>query len=479
MRSNVTRALVLAAGRGSRIGESTSKPLYPILGVPLLARTLFTLEEAGITDAWVVLGYEGDRVRREIEAIRRLEIRVHWITNERWREANGVSVLAAEPELRDPFVLTMSDHLFEAEAVDRLRERMEETDELALVVDSRTDEVHDLDDATKVRLAGTRIVEIGKELERYDAVDTGVFLATPALFPVLRDVDRGEGEGPSLSDGVRHLAREGKARAVEGDDLTWQDVDTPEDVEVAEGKLMARWPKGTDGPVSRFINRPISKAITRRLVSTGITPNQISILTLIMGLFSGLFAALGGYAWWLASALVFQVASILDGTDGELAVLTYRTSPQGAWMDTVCDNVSYVAFLVGLTVGVYRADLPSFYLWGGLVGLGAAVVSLANINLYLLREGRSGSALSVQYGFEKGRGPVARVMRVLKYLGKRDLLSFLVLVLAVLGRLPLALPVFGAGATLLLLPTTVKANISLFLRNREESSAEAGLREPT
>jgi len=479
-RSLPTRALILAAGRGSRIGKDESKPLVPVLGVPLLARTLFTLEKAGITDAYVVVGYEGQRVRREIDAIRRLGLRVHWIENERWRESNGVSVLAAEAALTadaeedESFVLTMADHVFEAGAVRRLREVAEKDRGLSLLVDRRVEEVHDLEDATKVRTRDGRIQEIGKGLESFDAVDTGLFLATPALFRVLRTLDAGESPGPSLSDGVLRLAQEGEAWVVPGGDLTWQDVDTPADVEEAERKLLGAWPKPTDGPVSRLINRPISLAISRRLAGTGITPNQISVLTLIMGLLAGLSAAVGGYAWWLASGLLFQVASILDGTDGELAILTFRTSPQGAWVDTVCDNVSYVAFLLGLLVGVHRADLPPFYLWTGLAGLGAALLSLANINLYLLREGRSGSALSVRYGFEEGEGIVQRVMRGLQYLGKRDLLSFLAFVLALLGQLPLALPLFGVGATLLLLPATVKANISLYLRNRKLDSAQAG-----
>ena len=141
----VTQALILAAGRGSRLGRHTSKPLFPLLGVPLLARTLFTLQQAGITDAWVVLGYEGDRVRREIETIRRLSIRVHWVENPRWEEPNGVSVLAAEEHLSGPFILTMSDHLFQPGAVERLRAGASESPGLDLVVDYHTEDILDPD----------------------------------------------------------------------------------------------------------------------------------------------------------------------------------------------------------------------------------------------------------------------------------------------------------------------------------------------
>lgn len=470
----VTRALVLAAGQGSRLGRQTSKPLFSLLGVPLLARTLFTLEKAGITDAWVVLGYEGERVQREIDSIRRLNLHVHWIHNPRWKEPNGVSVLAAEEALDGPFILTMSDHLFQAEAVERLMEGVDRSPGLDLVVDHETEDVLDPDDATKVRLRGDRIREIGKELEAYDAIDTGVFLATPALFAALKEVEEVSGRGPSLSEGVKALAEDGRARAVDGSDLPWQDVDTPEDVKAAESLLMSRWPKETDGPVSRFLNRPISTRITRLLVNTPITPNQVSILTLVLGLFSALWAGIGGYAWWLASGVAFQVASILDGTDGELAILTHRTSPQGAWMDTLCDNISYLAFLVGLTVGVYRAGLPSSYLILGGMGLVAAALSMANINAYLIREGRSGSALSVEYRYQKGEGLFDRMLRFMKPFGKRDTLSFLVFVFALVGLLPLGLPLFGVGATLFLLPATTQANLSHLLRTRKLAAARGG-----
>ena len=59
----ISQALVLAAGRGRRLNHDQPKPLFPLLGMPLLARALFTLEAAGITDAYVVLGHEADEVQ--------------------------------------------------------------------------------------------------------------------------------------------------------------------------------------------------------------------------------------------------------------------------------------------------------------------------------------------------------------------------------------------------------------------------------
>ncbi|MFQ5536262.1 MAG: NTP transferase domain-containing protein [Gemmatimonadota bacterium] len=464
----VTQAVVLAAGRGSRLENETPKPLFPVLGLPLLARTLFTLQEGGIEEAVVVLGYEAERIRSEMEKIRRLRIKIRWVENSRWEEPNGVSVLAAEPFVEGPFALTMSDHVFQREAVELLAARSGEDIALALVVDRDIDGVNDLDDATKVRLDGERIVEIGKDLERFDAVDTGVFLAEPALFDALREA----GPAPSLSEGVQVLARRGAAVAVDGTGLRWQDVDTGDDVRAAERALMARWPKPSDGPVARRLNRKVSTAITRMLVHTSITPNQISVSTLVVSLFAAWAAAMGGYGSWLLAGFLFQFASILDGVDGELALLTFQSSRRGEWIDTLCDSASYIAVLVGLIIGVERAGMSPVYFWGGIVGAVGALLSVLNINAYLLRERNSGSAHAVEYGYQNGDGFFHRVMQVLHYLGRRDLFSFLGFLLAVMGQLPLALPLFGVGATLFLLPATTQANLSSYLRRRRQRSIQ-------
>lgn len=246
----------------------------------------------------------------------------------------------------------------------------------------------------------------------------------------------------------------------------WHDIDTLEEVPEAERKLLATVGKETDGPISRHINRPISKALSRLLVNTPMTPDQISVGALTISLLSAALAALGGYLPFLLSGILFQMASVLDGTDGEVAKLTFRTSRRGEWIDTVCDQVSYVAFVAGLIVGVYRSPLPDFYFLIGILGLVSASLSMMAISFYLLRRKGSGSALALQYGFQNGTGILSRVLRVVQYLGRRDMFAFLALVLAVIGQLPMGLVLFGIGATFVLLPATITASLSAFRQPR-------------
>ena len=199
---------------------------------------------------------------------------------------------------------------------------------------------------------------------------------------------------------------------------------------------------------------------------------------LVISLVSAGFAVRGGYGGFLIAGLLFQIASIIDGTDGEVAKLTFQTSHRGEWIDTVCDNLSYLAFLLGLIVGVYRSPLPDLYYQAGIVGFIAGAASILNLTLSVRREQRSGSFLSVRYGYQDGTGLGDRAMRAVHFMGKRDFFAFLALVLAVFGQLPLALPLFGVAATFLLFPATLKVNLSSWARLRTAGPVEGATPAP-
>jgi choline kinase len=231
----VNECLILAAGNGSRIASVSGgapKPLVPLRGIPLLEHVITSCQEAGITRFVIVVGYRADQIRRWF-AERSLEgISVTLIENPDYHKANGVSALAAKGELHNPFLLLMSDHIFEPKTANALARQPLGDDEVILAVDHNVGGVFDLDDATKVKCEGDHIVDIGKDLARYDALDTGMFLCSPALFHRLESARR-DGNC-SLSDGMRQLAQEQKLRAFDIGDAHWQDVDSPEALAHAE-----------------------------------------------------------------------------------------------------------------------------------------------------------------------------------------------------------------------------------------------------
>jgi len=231
----VNQCLILAAGNGSRIASVASgvpKPLVPLCGVPLLEHVMTSSREAGIERFVIVAGYRADLIRRWLSDRSMRGISVTLIENLEYQKANGVSALAAKTELNQPFLLLMSDHIFEPKTARGLLRQPLADDEVILAVDSKIDRVFDLDDATKVQRKGNYIVGIGKDLLRYDALDTGMFLCSPALFDRL-EAARKNGDC-SLSDGMRRLAQDWKLRAFDIDDGHWQDVDSPQALAHAE-----------------------------------------------------------------------------------------------------------------------------------------------------------------------------------------------------------------------------------------------------
>ncbi len=230
--------LIIAAGTGGRLREvGPSKPLIPVSGVPLLERVMTRARSAGIDRFYVVTGYLGDEVRAALDAYSAREsVPIVHIVNDSWQRANGVSVLRAKPYFSGPFLLTMCDHLVDPDILRALLSQAIEPDTVTLAVDFNVaGSINDLDDATRVQCANGRIERIGKALREFNAIDTGVFLCTPAIFAAL-EASQTEGDD-SLSGGMNILARWGKARAFDIQGRLWLDVDDAANLRKAEELL--------------------------------------------------------------------------------------------------------------------------------------------------------------------------------------------------------------------------------------------------
>ncbi len=246
MSATTKLALILAAGNGSRlvtVASGMPKPLVELHGRPLLEHVLLGARDAGIERFVVVAGFRADAVRSWLAHQHFYGTQIEIIENPDYKtKANGVSVLKARDLIAEPFLLLMADHIFEPETAAALLQQRLEPDTAILAVDRKLDRIFDMDDATKVLSNGKYILEIGKQLPRYDAVDTGMFLCTPAVFSSL---ERAQHNGDcSLSDGMRLMAEHGKFRAFDIGDGSWQDVDTPE--ALAHAALMfnePHWPR--------------------------------------------------------------------------------------------------------------------------------------------------------------------------------------------------------------------------------------------
>lgn len=224
---NSMKALIIAAGTGSRLSSlGDCKPLVELEGVPLIERIVLSGLEAGIREYRVVIGYNGDKIRQRLAAFSAKQpFSLQFIENPLWKRPNGISVLAARKHFSGPFFLLMSDHLFDPSILRELQQSGIQDGQVKLAVDRR---IHnhplvDMNDVTRVKLDNTHILDIGKGIPDYQAFDTGIFLCTPAIFPVLEESIAAGDE--SLSGGIRNLAGKGQALSMDIGSRFWIDID--------------------------------------------------------------------------------------------------------------------------------------------------------------------------------------------------------------------------------------------------------------
>ena len=221
--------LIIAAGHGSRLRPiSPSKPLTPVAGTPLIEHVIRAAAAGGATAFTVVTGYEAERVEAFLGT---LDVAIRTVRVADWDLPNGHSVAAGAAAIEGDYLLAMADHLFDPAIVRRLIAAPAAA--LTLAIDrDLAGPLIDMDDATKVETGpGGAIASIGKALERFDAIDTGLFRATPALAAAI-----GAGGG-SLSEGVQRLADRGEAATIDVTGLFWLDVDDPAALARAEARL--------------------------------------------------------------------------------------------------------------------------------------------------------------------------------------------------------------------------------------------------
>jgi phosphatidylglycerophosphate synthase len=220
-------------------------------------------------------------------------------------------------------------------------------------------------------------------------------------------------------------------------------ADTAEQRDRAEILLLQSLLKGTDGLISRTINRPISLRVTHFLLHTSLTPNQMTIIAAGFGFAAIMVVALGGVPWLAPGAVLLQIQSILDGCDGEISRLKYIRSRLGEWLDQVLDDVVNVGFFAaaGLVLaGAGSAIALPLTIAGTVLHL---IYQAALYTALITRGGGSGSVTSIHWRGQKDAGHhlasapaglVPRIKETIEACMRRDFFTFLYLPAALLGQ---------------------------------------------
>jgi choline kinase/phosphatidylglycerophosphate synthase len=337
-------AVILAAGEGSRLGQP-SKPLARVAGLTLLERAVATLRAAGIEHVIVVVGHAKEEIARFVHS-RALDVVL--VENERFDAGNGASAVAGGQVAGERFLLMMCDHVIEPAALERM---LTCDSQFGVAVDTQPVS-GDLDEATKVKIDAGAVVRVGRDLDHWDAVDAGVFVCARSVVAAA-EAALAAGEGTWNAVKRRWIAEGRRLDAIDVAGCLWIDVDTPADVRRAERLLVERAAaKPLDGVISRWLNRPLSSRLSEVLVRHGVSPTQASLGTFLLALVAAVTVAAGSVApvALVVGGLLVQLASALDGCDGEIARATLRSSRFGALLDSLLDRVADAAVLVALAL---------------------------------------------------------------------------------------------------------------------------------
>ena len=221
------KAVIVAAGTGSRMHVKKPKTLLPFHDETILSTIMRNISRAGIRDIIIVVGFQADHIREYITKNKaRFDFDISLVENHQFTRGNGISVLASENAVGNAdFIVSMSDHIVTSSAIQRVAESKSPAN--LLLVDPRIDSVFDIDDATKVNVSGNTICAIGKEITDYNAIDCGIFRLTSRFYDSMRTQLLNDRE--SISDAVKGLIRDNDMDAVFLEDSEqWFDIDTPD-----------------------------------------------------------------------------------------------------------------------------------------------------------------------------------------------------------------------------------------------------------
>ncbi len=382
------KVVVLAAGEGRRMNSHLPKPLNKVLGITLMERVILAAKECGLKDFIIVLGYKGEEIKNYLLKQKNLaHLNLTFLFNENWQKGNGTSLLTARHLLEGEFLLLMADHIFFPKVLKSFLALEKKEPRMAIIQNWQS--LPNIREETKVKIENGLVKDLGKELKEFDGIDAGIFLLNDKVFlsdlfsPIYERQEKGEDE-ISLSSIIRDFARRERLEAFPIKDGYVVNVNTKISQKWAEKMILNSQTKKSDGPIARLFNRRLSKYITRALVSFPIHPNQISLFSFLLALFSGISffysPGLGG--------ILAQLSSIWDGVDGEVARIKFQKTSYGAYLDSILDRYGDSFILLCITLALHLSSLPGnllIWVFGFLAIIGSFMSQLTKDRFFVVK----------------------------------------------------------------------------------------------
>ena len=205
--------------------------------------------------------------------------------------------------------------------------------------------------------------------EPYDLIlNTRLFLYRKAVRQLLETAVQPPAANEHSWESYSRVA-ESRSRSRKG---AWEYIVAGDQIDEIEKRFLRSSGKSQDGFVSRYLNRPISRTITRLLLRFPATPDAWTWLIFPIPVLASLVLSQGTYGSFVWGLVLFQIFSILDGCDGEIARAKFMESERGRKLDDFFDVLSNILLVLGLGLGLQQAH-PRFgwlYLAEGIVAGG-------------------------------------------------------------------------------------------------------------
>jgi len=414
--------------------EAMTIATQKVAGVPMIVRGIMTLAQAGIKSCTLLIARtQRDRIERFLTRYRESQLPKIEILH--YEEPYGVGpdiVRRIGAGIDERCLLINANLIFESDLIEVIR--------------------------------NTSLDENGIVLCREGAHPLPIYEVSRSSWMSLESFTSARSR--SIESCLHHIIETSSTRlATKPADTNTFLIKHQRDRAVAEKSLAEVIRHRVDGPIARHINKRFSLPASLVMAKLWISPNTITAINIIIGVFSGVFVADGHrYDVILFGAILFQLASIVDGCDGEVAKLTFRGSKFGQYADTLCDNLSLASFLIGLIAGYWRHTHSPVAFVVGAILISTTMIIFFWMIRYLKKNTRSASFVTFDRQYLQKLEEQPRWLLVLikygKYTLKKDVFSFMFLCFAVAGVLYLWMFIAALG-------TTVGAIVLTYLGIRE------------
>ncbi len=460
--STIDTAILLASSGVFDLTLATDRTKVSALtrvgGLTLFQRTVFTLQRAGISQILALVGDEEQELRSLIHRDDRVQAAIRWLPTREFPPGDPQTWETLANEIKGSCLILGCHMVFAPSLVDSLRQGVREG-RVMVAIGRPGDDGWKANPGVVMRTdphprgMTHRVVFQDRETENSAEIGEGDYRVAPAADLVvlpsrllgISGAWKSSVGGP-IRLALEQAAAEGIVKTVSTTSQDYLDTRGPKGLKRAEQMLFRslQTVKGSlDGFVDRYVNRKISAVLTRLFIKLGISPNAITIVSMLIGLLGAAFLAGGSYQWGIIGALLFQLSVIVDCCDGEVARLTFAESRFGQELDIIADNVVHMAIFAGIAWGAYmegpwhHSPVP--------LALGAIAVVANGFSLWFVNRVRYLKAKPMAWrGISQAHR--TRLEFILGNVANRDF-SVVVLLFACLGLLPWFLWLGAIGST--------------------------------